>query len=190
MARNWLDVLKTRGQSWGIPQQDMTELTALADAGDAILAKATKTERTMVITAECNAAFSALKEKMRWVKDRYFAEPPLTDSDLVALGLKPRDRTPSRIRQPDTEAEGQVVVVDFHRVGLRRIGRRGPEGSDSRSEYRVQIYAGVLGGSGPCRIDSPPHTGGDLRFLKATRRKREDFDFSGDSGKEVFFCMR
>ncbi|MDR1566020.1 MAG: hypothetical protein LBS48_01895, partial [Treponema sp.] len=39
-------------------------------------------------------------------------------------------------------------------------------------------------------VNEPPKSGWDLPNLVSTRRKRERFDFDGESGNRVYFCMR
>jgi hypothetical protein len=91
MAKNWSAVLTAQAASWNVPPKELTQLDGLAAAAGIILDKAQSSERTAVITAQCKAAFDGLTEKMRFVKNHFFLTPPLTDSDLIALGLKPRD---------------------------------------------------------------------------------------------------
>jgi hypothetical protein len=40
------------------------------------------------------------------------------------------------------------------------------------------------------RIAAAPQTGDDLPHSVFTRRKRHRFDFDGNSGKTVYFCLR
>jgi hypothetical protein len=190
MAQNWDAVVQSRGIAWGIPQQEMTDLKTLSAAAAAVLSRAQSAERNVIITAECNEAFNELKEKMRFIKTRYFASPPLTDPDYAGLGLKPKDVIRTPIGEPDTEVEADLGFPDFHLIELRNIRRRGSAGSDPRSEHRVQIYTGILDGTGKYRITEPPHTGDDLHFVATVQRKRERFDFNENSGKTVFFCLR
>ncbi|MDR1930756.1 MAG: hypothetical protein LBQ44_09045, partial [Treponema sp.] len=39
-------------------------------------------------------------------------------------------------------------------------------------------------------IAAPPRTGDDLPHSVFTRRKKYRFDFDGNSGKTVYFCLR
>jgi hypothetical protein len=64
---------------------------------------------------------------------------------------------------------------------------------DARSDYGVRIYYGF---SGPAsekykfRLAGEPKTGSDLPYSVFTRRKKERFDFDGESGNTVYFCLR
>jgi hypothetical protein len=73
-------------------------LTGLAqvvkDAAEALDVAKNETTRTPVATARCKAAFEALERYMRDMKRRYFLSPPLTEADIISLGLKPHDSHP------------------------------------------------------------------------------------------------
>jgi hypothetical protein len=82
----------------------------------------------------------------------------------------------------------------IHQVELQHIRPVGNFGvPDLRSEYGVRIYYGL---SGPpsdkyrFRLPEPPKSGKDLPDSIFTRRKKERFDFDGESGNRVWFCMR
>jgi hypothetical protein len=51
-------------------------------------------------------AFAALKEKMRFFRDRYFKLPPLTEEDWAALGFRPKV---------------SHTALFIHRVGVSRV---------------------------------------------------------------------
>ncbi|MDR2552581.1 MAG: hypothetical protein LBD31_05390, partial [Treponema sp.] len=99
MARDWITLLGATGgkaAAWGIPTTVLTELgTVWSTAQGALDTAMNETTRTPVTTAQCREAFAALVDKMRDLKKRYFLTPPLLDSDLVSLGLKPHDTTPT-----------------------------------------------------------------------------------------------
>ncbi|MDR1216391.1 MAG: hypothetical protein LBK25_06895 [Treponema sp.] len=57
-------------------------------------------ERTHVITVECQTASTALKEKKRFFRDRYFKLPPLTEGDWAALGFRPKGQSCHGIYPP------------------------------------------------------------------------------------------
>jgi hypothetical protein len=44
----------------------------------------------------------------------------------------------------------------------------------------------VVGGTGPWAIAAPPVTAADIPWSMFTRRRRERFDFEGNSGKEIY----
>jgi hypothetical protein len=64
---------------------------------------------------------------------------------------------------------------------------------DPRSDYGVRIHYGLSGDPTEAhrfRVTLPPKTGKDLPYSLFTRRKKERFDFDGESGKTVYFCLQ
>ncbi|MDR1373905.1 MAG: hypothetical protein LBJ24_02935 [Treponema sp.] len=159
MADNWVVYLTAaRRTAWGIPQDQYNELADLTDAARAILQKAKDdTQRTPVVTVQCQAAFKALKKKLRFFKKHYFLVPPLENADLAALGLDiPGSR--SDIPAPESEPEADLGFPDYHLIDVFNIRRRGPLKGDPRSEWGVRIHVGILDGTGPWRVTAPPAT--------------------------------
>lgn len=193
-ARNWITVIQSQSPAnpWNIPAEQFTELQTLENTADTILQKAQSTERTPVINAECKAAFSALTEKMRFFKSHYFLVPPLTEIDLVALGFKPSDSA-SPIPVPEAQPEADLSFPGIHLVELRKIRPvSGGITPDDRSDYGVRIYFGLSGEPSenhPFRVVGTPKTGKDLPESLFTRRKRELFNFDGESGNRIYFCL-
>jgi hypothetical protein len=57
----------------------------------------------------------------------------------------------------------------------------------------VRIFWGIMGEpteKDRFRLSTPPVTGNDLPHSVFTQRKKYRFDFDGDSGKTVWFCLR
>jgi hypothetical protein len=57
----------------------------------------------------------------------------------------------------------------------------------------VRIYYGLSGDPSEkhrFRVSGVPKTGRDLPESLFTRRKKEWFDFDGESGKTVYFCLQ
>jgi hypothetical protein len=197
MLRNWSAILTLKAASWNLPAAELTQLDALAAAAATILEKAQSADRTAVITAQCKTAFDGLTEKMRYLKSHFLLAPPLTDSDLVSLGLKPRDTTHTPIPPPTEQAEADILRPGVHllELALRVIG-----GGALRSGVGFRVYWGVLphGGaditaaaSSKRELMKPPLSGEELPFSRFTKRRRERFDFdAADSGKTAYFCIR
>jgi hypothetical protein len=96
MAKNWHDILQNSGQTWKIPKEIAGDIGTAANEAETAFAEAkNETTRTPVATAKCKEAFSHLTALMRDAKKRYFYVPPLADSDLISLGLKPHDTIPT-----------------------------------------------------------------------------------------------
>jgi hypothetical protein len=190
MSRNWLNYMTAaRRTAWGIPQDQYNGLANLSDEANAMLQKVQDdAQRTTVVTAQCNLAFKALDVNMRFFKKHYLLVPPLTEADLVAMGLG-LDSDGSPIPPPQDEAEADLGFPDYHLIEVLKIRRRGIAAGDPRSYHGVRIHIGILNGTGPYRITEPPLKGEDLPWSKFTRRHRERFDLEGNSGKEIFISL-
>jgi hypothetical protein len=200
MAHNWGVILGTRAVVWNIPSNEVIELATLAGTAATALEVAQGSERTLVATALCKAAFDALIEKMRFLKSHYFLSPPLFDTDLVSLDLKSKDTNLSPISPLTFQAEASISLLGVHLMELHM----GPVSSSSpdphSSDYGYRIYYGIMPPNGASvematgakrELMHIPVSGNDLPFSKFTRRKKELFDFAPeDSGKTVYFCIR
>jgi hypothetical protein len=197
MAKNWSSVLISNAGTWNVPAAELAKLDSLTAEARDVLSKAQSTERTKVITAQCKSAFGALVEELRFIKNHYFLCPPLTDPDIIALGLKPHDSVHTPAPIPSEQAEADILRPGVHLLELllRVIG-----GGSLGNTVGFRVYWGIMppGGAaaeaatGPKReLMKPPVSGEELPHSKFTRRKRERFDFDpGDSGKTVYFCIR
>jgi hypothetical protein len=78
-------------------------------------------------------------------------------------------------------------------VELRKIRPVAGNPPGAASDYGVRIYWGLTGAPTEkyrFRVTETPKSGYDLPNSRYTRRKRENFDFDGESGNRVYFCMR
>jgi hypothetical protein len=193
MAKNWVQLVSANKTAWSIPDGILQDLTAKTAAAQAAFDLVQSAARTAENTAQCQAAFADLEQCMRNTKNRCFFAPPLTDPNLISLGLKPKDTVKTPVPVPTSEAEADITFPDFHLIELVKIRRRGLGSSDPRSEHGVRIHFGVLderGARGRFLISAVPETGEDLPHSVFTRRKKERFDFNGYSGKTVYFSLR
>jgi hypothetical protein len=193
MIRNWIDVMDAETRAaWGIPEGKFTELCTRFASSQALLQKVMSEEdRTPVVTEQCRGAFGAQEETARFFHRHYFLVPPLTLADLVRLGLK-TPNPPSPISRPENQPEADLAFPGIHQVELRKIRPVGGKPLDPRSDYRTRIYYGLTGAPTdlyPIRVVEPPKRGIDLPRSIFTRRKRERFDFEGESGNRVYFCL-
>ena len=195
MALNWTVYLTAaRRTAWGIPQDRYNELTELYDAARAAFQMAQDdAQRTPVVTEACREAFGAQEAEMRFFKKHYFLEPPLSGTDIVAMGLSLLNPA-SPIPRPTAQPEADLTFPGIHLVELRNI--RPVAGGiipDPRSDYGVRIFYGLSGDpteNHRFRVTGVPKTGKDLPESLFTRRKRELFDFEGESGQTVYFCLQ
>jgi len=193
MAKNWCNVLKRAAAAWGVPPAVPAELAALCAAAEEALEEALSSSRTAVITARCKECFDKLTAKMRDIKRRYFLTPPLADADYVELGLKERDKTSTPVPAPAAQAEADLTFPGIHMVELKRIRPVSGAAPDGGSGCRVRVFWGLTGpaASGDkFRVTETPKSGNDLPHSKVTRRRKELFDFDGESGNTVYFCLR
>jgi hypothetical protein len=201
LSENWQTVLTTaKISAWSIPTTEVTALKTLTTAAETALALSQSSARTVVVTAQTRAAFAALTGKMRFFKNRYFVLPPLTEADIISLGLKPHDTKPTPIPPPTAQAEADISYPAAHTLALhlRPVADTAPD--PHHSDYGFRVYFGLLppGGAsmeaaiGPKReLVKPPVTGDELPHSLFTRKKHERMDFSQEeSGKTVYFCVR
>jgi hypothetical protein len=193
MAKNWHEVMNVKAKDWGIPQNVPVELENLFQNAENALSKTGRGLHTATDTAKCEEEFSALVEKMRDIKRRFFLTPPLSDHDYVSLSLDPPDKTRTPIPPPTAQVEADLTFPGIHLVELKQIRPvAGGDPPDDRSDYGVRIVWGFGGpGDGPhkFRVTEPPQTGSDLPYSRFTRKKKELFDFEGESGNIVYFCL-
>jgi len=202
MAKQWRGALVEPGpdshpyfEMWGMPEADVDDLALLAaNAEDALIRVKNTADRTHVTVVNCNEAFKALVAKMRYIKKRFFYVPPLTEADIARLGLNPEDMEPTPIHAPTAQPEADIAFPGIHLVELRNI-RPSAAGMppDPRSDYRAVIHYGLTGmptETHHFRIADEPKSGHELPDHVPTRRKHYLFDFDGESGNTVYFCLR
>jgi hypothetical protein len=193
MAKTWLVVMGEYPEPpWGIPAAQITELSGLTVTADTALAHAMSSERTHAVTVACKMAFNALVNKMRFFKKHYFLVPPLTPVDLARLGFK-ESNPPSPIPTPESQPTADLSFPGIHLVELQDIRPIGGPPPDPRGNYGARIHYGLSGTpteNFPFRVTGTPKTGKDLPKSFFTRRKKERFDFDGESGNTVYFCLQ
>jgi hypothetical protein len=135
--------------AWGIPSPVLTEFDALLQAAESALETAqNETTRTPVATAQCRAAFEALIEKMRDIKRRYFLEPPLTDADLISLGLKPHSPTHTISGSPTAQVTIETFLVGRHELGVKIVYITGDPADPANKGYRIYYKTAIRGKRG------------------------------------------
>jgi hypothetical protein len=175
-----------------IPQAALGVLAELL-AGWKTAYGATIGPHTPVETLAKNNAKKAAEKAIRPFVNQYLRYPPVTDEDREAMGIPNRDSTYTPVPKPEAQPEADVAYPGVHRIMLNNIRTVGAEKDDPRSEYGVRIFWGILGPpteQGKFRISAPPVKGDDLPHSTFTHRKRYTFDFEGESGNTVYFCLR
>jgi hypothetical protein len=196
MGNKWLRILKsllaaksnapdgstpqtrTTAAAWKIPDEIVLELQALVDAAETALTNAKNEEtRTPVATAQCRTAFGAMIAAMRDMKKRYFYVPPLQESDLVALGLKIPDSTPSASGNPTAQVTIETYLIGRHQLGVKINYLTGSPSDAANKGYRIW-YSVIAQGTPP--LTNP----GELNESFYTKRKKDVIEFAfEDSGK-------
>jgi hypothetical protein len=175
-----------------IPQDARTEMADAYAAWYTAYSK-TLTPHTPADTLVKNNAKKAAIQVIRPFVNQYLRYPPVMPEDRKNMNIPERDTIPTPIPAPEVQAEADLTFPGVHMVELRNIRAVGAPIPDSRSDYGVRIYYGF---SGPAtekyrfRITGTPRTGEDLPYSVFTKRKKERFDFDGESGNTVYFCLR
>jgi hypothetical protein len=118
--------------------------------------------------------------------------PAVSAYDKEQAGLRVRRADSGPVLRPQAQPEADIAYPGVHLIELIHIRAIAGTG-DPRREYGVRIFWGILGSPAETdrfRLTAPPLRGEDLPHSTFTRRKRYRFDFSGESGKIVYFCLR
>jgi hypothetical protein len=106
------------------------------------------------------------------------------------MGIPNHDTKPTPVPAPTSQAEADIMFPGIHMVELVKIRKAGNLSDDPRSDYGVSVHFGVLDAvNSEWRIAAPPLSGKDLPHSVFTREKKILFDFDGESGKTVYFCL-
>ncbi|GHU76627.1 hypothetical protein FACS189461_4410 [Spirochaetia bacterium] len=199
MAKIWLDALAgDRAADWGVPPAERTALEPLVNTAEQKLASAKSNERTQVITAECRDAFDALTAKMRFIKDRYFKAPPLTDADFTLLELNIPDTVHTRRGTPRAQMTAEIGRSGTAMLILKLIYAEGTEAlADMHTDIEYQVRHGKFNPVHPVsnaaagEIIAVPSNPLELPMVFTTGRRRENISYGNeDSGKTAFFDIR
>ena len=179
-------------ERWGVLCPCETFNPLIADF-ETKLQKAKSSNSGAVDVKAKNMAKEKLVKEIRVYVQGYVARNPrVTEEDKVAVQLPVYDTTPTNIPPPTSPVEGILAFPATGLVEMRDIRPAG-EKTDAKAGYGVRIYYGIMGTPSETnrfRITERPRTGDDLPHSIFTRKKRQLFDFTGENGKEVFFCMR
>ncbi|MDR2150430.1 MAG: hypothetical protein LBO67_06375 [Spirochaetaceae bacterium] len=185
MAANWRSVLATKANEWHVPTEAVTQLNTVADSAASILADAkNESTRTPVVNAKCKEAFDRLEEVMRDIKRRYFFVPPLTEADLVSLGLSPRDPISTPSGTPNAQVTAETFLIGRHELGIKIVYLTGDPADAANKGYRIWYTVVAQGAAHPTAPEQ-------LTSSFSTQRRKDviKFDFE-DSGKIAFFAIQ
>jgi len=186
---NLLKYVDQKASLWNhIPADRITALSNLNDQFTDLLASM-QGQRTSAQNLERRELQAQATKELRGFVNQYLRFAPVTNVDRVEMGVPNHDTIPTTIPPPNIQAHGTLI---FPGVGLVDIYDIKPDGArtDDRAKYGVRIYFGVISRTSKFRIAEPPKTGADLPHSVFTRRTRHRFDFIGEHGNTVYFCLR
>jgi hypothetical protein len=185
MARNWAERLGVKKAEWGIPDAFVTGFTNQVNAAQAALdTAANEATRTTITNALCREAFKALEDTMRDAKRRYFLQPPLLDSDIISLELKPRDNHPTPTGSPAAQVTVETFLTGRHELGIRIVYITGSPDDPASKGCRIWYSVVAPGGTPPANPD-------DLRKSFYTKRRKDVIEFDFDaSGSTCFMAVQ
>jgi hypothetical protein len=175
-----------------IPQAARTALSGAYASWSAAFGS-TRVPHTPQTTEEKNRTRRAAEQYLRPFVNQYLRFPPVTDNDRDNMGIPNRDTIPSPVPPPSAQAEADITFPGVHLVELSRIRAVGSGASDIRRGSGVRIHFGLRGTPSEIykyRLSGEPQSGTELPYSVFTRRKKERFDFDGESGNTVYFCLR
>ena len=182
----------TKYERWGIIKPD-DELNDLFSDFSLKLAACKLNDRRRVDVVAKNVSKTKLVKGLRnFVQGHLSRNVKITEEDRSLMGLPQRNATSANVPPPVTPPAGILAYPARGLMEMRDI-RPAADKPDARAGYGVRIYYGIMGvpsETNRFRIAERPKTGNDLPHSVFTRRKRHLFDFAGENGREVFFCMR
>jgi hypothetical protein len=145
---------------------------------------------TPIETGTKNRARDALVKEVRsFINEFIRNSSKVSEEDKESIGI--HHANPSPVPKPTAQVEADLMFPGIHLVELVKIRKVGNLPDDPRSDYGVRIYYGILdAANSKWRITAPPVSGEDLPHSVFNRKKKMLFDFDGESGKTVYFCLR
>jgi hypothetical protein len=204
MGRRWHEVLEMKASAWNVPQTEVTGLAGLVSSATDRLEMAKTSDRSAVITAQCKEVFDVLIAKMRFIKSRYFLQPPLSNADFTLLQLTPHDSVKTAVPIPVDHAGIEITKWALHSLGFRYFVATDMGGHDSN--HGVRVYYGLVAPGTPVATGNPsskrlagnfhilseaPQTPADLPDSFFTRREHDRLEFPPEaSGKTCYLAAR
>ena len=199
MAKNWASLFAVKGTAWEIDSGEILILNGKITKADEALTISQSSERTDSTSALVNMRFKDLVAYMRFIHQRKFYQPLLTDADYIDLGLKIPDTIMTTIPAPVDVARGSIVLTIRYVLTVVHEIIVGPH-SDVRANHGVRVNFGVVADDPAAQsaltgkqyyLSAPPHSPDQLAADEFTRRKRHAIAFPAeDSGKVAWFALR
>jgi hypothetical protein len=184
MAGAWTGIVLANKELWRIFDGDIEKLQAAYAAASSAVMKP-EGSRSKADNAEIKAAMNALVSCMRYIKRCYFHVPPLTDADLIRLGLRPKDEIPTPVPAPTGQAEVSTQYGGTTQL-YATVSHLEGTALDPKTVHGYKL-AFML-----CDADqTPPASGKELSESRFSRRKKFLLNFEPeDKGKKVYFSAR
>jgi hypothetical protein len=193
-AQNYLAVLIIYKIAWGVIDTVVTDITTALAHFRASYEAANSPNSSKLIIAKKNSDRDALIKQIRGCTNAYIRfNTAVSDDQRREIRVHVKDTTRTPIPPPSMQVEADLALPGIHLIELVRIRAVAGSVLNGRSDYGVRIYYGIMGtdtARDKFRLNTPPETGSDLPHSVFTRKKRHLFDFDGESGKTVFFCLR
>jgi hypothetical protein len=177
-----------------IPLARVTELNGGIAAWDAAYTKLRAPHSSADVLAK-NLARKELEKTLGDFNNQYVLYArEVSDAERKEIGAHVRDTVRTTVKTPTCQPEADVVYPGPHLLELVKIRRVSGIGNDPPdADFGTRIFWGIMGeptAKDKFRISAPPEVGDDLPHSTFTHKKKFRFDFEGDSGKTVWFCIR
>jgi len=185
MTKLWGEVLGAKAASWNIPENVVAKFKDKVQAAEnAFHIVHNGDTNSSVAKAKCNEAFEKMTGAARDIKRWFFHSPPLKDHELVSLGLKPRDRSPTPTGTPTSQAIAKTYLMGMAQLGINLVYQIGDGNDPSNKNFRVHYLVRPQG-------ESPPQSPKEFTHSFSTRRKKTfiSFDYT-DSGKVCYLIVQ
>jgi hypothetical protein len=189
--------MKTSGESpaWThIPAARITELFAVAGEWHTAYTKLLGPHTSADVLAKNEAKKTAKKTLEEFNNQYILYAREVTNAERAEIGAHVRDTVRTPEPKPTCQPEADIVYPGPHLLELVKIRRVSGIGDDPPdADFGTRIFWGVMGeptAKDKFRIMAQPEVGDDLPHSTFTHRKKFRFDFEGDSGKTVWFCIR
>jgi len=181
MVRQWLEVGLNR---WDIPDDAVQELVELSDKALFALKDAQEeSTNSSVAKAKCREIFRELEWSARAMK-KYFAALPLTESDIISLGLKVPDLNPTPSGIPTAQARSDPRLEGWHEMGWQIVFCHGNAGDPANKSFRLHYRVMDKAECVHARYE-------DLHESFSTKKKKGVLRFKpDDSGKTCYMAVQ
>jgi len=188
MAKNWNLQINSKGKrDW---RMDDEEVAAFGEAFNNFETEMNRpmANRTVITNTNLKKATDNLTAIMRDTKRRFLHCPPLMETEIVSLGLKTKDTTPTPVGKPKVRPNLVIGRKGEATLDLS-IKPAADISADKRPYYGCKVFYDLLDFNAPAPKsvnDFSPNS----RML-FTRKQKEKLIFTTqDSGKKAYFFLR